>query len=712
LGTYQLGRRLVAASGIVEAHLASCEGRCLVLSRLSPPWTRDATFLERFGVQAQALSTVRADEVAPVIEFGAGGDGFWFAEATGDGEPLRALMTSKAGRLSVDEAFAIIERLAQGLAGLHAAGLTHGDVSASSVFVGSDGRAQLLHAGIAVVAGAHVSRGPARSEPHAVAPEQLKGLLAPATDVFRLGLLLLEMLTGRSLFVAQDPLQVLSHAQRYQGLTAASLQCVPEQVGSLLAGMMHPEPAHRPAANDVVNALQMASSSLGLSPGAQALATAFRRLMSDRQPPMAARTTELRLTPPRPANPPPSLPRPSAPSAPTGAVIGRIGTRRLSADALEAVKSEDAFAKAPALSPPSRAALIEPQLGEQLVRSGRLTTAQLMEAQARAAMLNLSLADALVVDGVLDEDVVTEALATVTRTTFVSSAQLVQLTPENAPLAHLSRPDAERLGAVPLTVKGQGLVVAVPDPLEPGVLEAVRAAAPTMTVYLVRAGARALQDTLARLFGAPDGDPDSWLERGPTSGCAPVSGITTLPADAALDLPGDDAALELEGRPAARARSVTVSGLDEGQSKLVEFLLQGFGVAGQEAIALMQLAGEVARRMNASTQDIDKARFVTAAVAAVNLLERKPPFAASTAGVLEQHLGALALPVKGAVPALFGSLKAMPDDLVGLAVVTTFAFAATGNSSCPTPWQPVIATLRGRRFPTLALEALSRALAS
>jgi serine/threonine protein kinase len=710
VGTYQLGRRLVAASGIVEAHLGSCEGQWFVLSRLSPPWTQDATFLERFGAQAQALSMVRTEEVAPVVEFGAGGDGFWFAEATGDGEPLRALMTSKSGQLSVDEAIAIIERLAQGLVGLHAAGLTHGDVSASSVFVGSDGRAQLLHAGLAVVAGAHASRGPARSEPHAVAPEQLKGLPGPSTDVFRLGLLLLEMLTGRSLFVAQDPLQVLGHAQRYQGLPAAVLQGVPEQVGSVLAWMMHLEPTQRPPADHVVNALQMASSSLGLSPGAGAISTAFRRLMSDRQPPMAARTTELRLTPPRPVNPPPSVPRPSAPSAPVGSVIGRIGTRRLSADALETVKSEDAFAKAPAPSPPNRAALIEPQLGEQLVRSGALGAAQVSEAQARAVMLNLSLADALVIDGVLEEDVVTEALATVTRTTFVSSAQLAQLTAANAPLTSLSQADAERLVAVPLTVKGQGLVVAVADPLEPGVLEAVRAAAPTMTVHLVRAGARALQDTLARLFGAPDGDPDSWLERGPTPGRASVSGITTLTADVALEVPEDGGALELEGRPAARARSVTVSGLDEGQTKLVEVLLQGFGDAGQDAIALVQLAGEVARRLNASTQDIDKTRFVTAAVAAVNLLERKPPFAVATSAALDQHLGALALPVKGAVPALFGPLKSMPDDLVGLAVVTTFAFAATGHSSRPTPWQPVIAALRTRRFPTLALEALGRAL--
>jgi hypothetical protein len=697
---------------VVEAHLASCEGQWLVLSRLSPPWTQDGSFLERFGAHARALAAVHSGDVAPLLEFGSGGDGVWFAEATGDGEPLRALMTSKAGRLSAQEAVAIAEHIAQGLVGLHAAPtpVVHADVSASSTFVGSSGRVQVLHAGLAAVAGAHASRGPARSEPHAIAPEQVGGSPGPATDVFRLGLLLLEMLTGRSLFVANDPLQVLSNAQRYQGLPAAALQGVPEQLGRVLSWMMHQDPSQRPPASNVVDALQMAASSLGGALGEAELAQAFRRLMSDRQPPMAARTTELRLTPPRPTSPPPPVPRPSAPAAP-GTVIGRIGTRRLSPNELEVQKFEDAGAR-PSPPAPSRAALVEGPLGEQLVRSGRLTPPQLAEGLGRAAMLNLTLADALVIDGVLSEDAVTEALASVTRTTFVSSEQLAQLTRENAPLAHLAQADAERLVAVPLTVKGQGLVVAVADPLEPGALDAVRAAAPTMTVHLVRAGPRALQDTLARLYGAPEQDPDSWLERGPTPGRVSTSGITEAPGDGGIEVADDGAALELEGRPAARARSVTATGLDEGQALLVEVLLKGFGEPGREGIALMQLTGEVARRLNASTMDIDKARFVVAAVVASNLASRQPPFAAPVVARFEEHLGPLALPVKGLVPALFGPLKAMPDDLVGLAVVTTFAFAAAGGSSCPTPWQPVIATLRSKRFPSLALDALSRALES
>ncbi|MCU0696127.1 MAG: protein kinase [Myxococcaceae bacterium] len=712
MGTYQLGRRLVAASGVVEAHVGAADGQWLVVSRLSAPWAQDGALLERFGAQARTLSGVHSPHVAPLLEFGAGGDGFWFAEATGDGEPLRALMTSQAGRLSPGEAVAIAERIAQGLAALHGAPtpVVHGDVSASTTFVGSSGRVQVLHSALAAVAGSHASRGPARSEPHAVAPEQVAGVASPATDVFRLGLLLLEMVTGRSLFVAQDPLQVLTNAQRYQGLSGAALQGVPEQLAGVLSWMMHKDPRQRPPAGEVVNALQMAASSWGAAAADAELAQAFRRLMRDRQPPMAARTTELRLTPPRPSMPPPAVPRPSAPAAP-GTVIGRIGTRRVSPDALEATRFEEAGAR-PSPPAPQRAALLEGALGEQLVRAGQLTGAQLTEAQGRASMLNLALADALVIDGVLEEDAVIEALATVTRTTFVSSVQLAQLTRENAPLTHLSQADAERLVAVPLAVRGQGLVVAVADPLEPGVIDAVQAAVPAMTVHLVRSGARALQDTLARLAGAPDEDPDSWLERGPTPGRASTSGIAEQPFGTAIDLPDDGAALELEGRPAGRARSVTVSGLDEGQTKLVELLLRGFGEVGQEGVALVQLTGEVARRMNASTADIDRARFVTAAVVVTNLLSGQAPFAAPAPARVDELLGPLALPVKGVVPALFGPLKSMPDDLVGLAVVTTFSFAATAGSSCPAPWQPVVATLRQRRFPTLALDALVRALES
>lgn len=712
MGTYQLGRRLVAASGVVEAHLGTTAGEWFVLSRLSPPWTQDATLLERYVTYAKLVAATGGAELTRLCEAGAGGDGFWLVEQTGDGEPLRALMASKAGRLSLNEAVAIVERLAQGLGTLHGAGLVHGDVSASSVFVNHQGGVQLLHPGLASLAGAHPSRGPARSEPHSVAPEQLAGPPGPPTDIFRLGLLLLELVTGRSLFVATDPLQVLVLAQRFRTLPPAALEGVPAPLHSVLTWMMHVDPAQRPTAEEVPNALQMAGASLDLSTGDAEIARAFRRLMADRPPPAGSRTTELRVSPPRPSAPPPPVKRAAVvtpPQAPA-AVLGRIGTRRVTHEELEAARAQPLRPSPPLPAAPPPASR-DHQLGEHLVRSGRLTAASLAESQARATMLNLPLADALLFDGVLEEDAVVEALGAVTRTPVVTSAQLAQLEGARAPLHLLSSSQAERFPALPLAEKGPVAVVAVVEPLDAPLLEELKAVM-GRAVQAVRAGDRALRDAVTRLYGGvSDDDPDSWLDRGPDAGHTTDSGIERLATGPGVELPTEEP-LELEGRAPARSRSLTVSGLDDGQTRLVEVLLGALGEAGQEGVALVQLSGELARRLNASPADIDRARFVTAAVVITNLVRRHAPWAPPAVSAFDAQWGPLALPVKGLVPVLFEPGKALPGDLVGLAVVTTFAFAQAGASSCPAPWQPVIATLRSRRFPSIALEALTRALES
>jgi hypothetical protein len=144
--------------------------------------------------------------------------------------------------------------------------------------------------------------------------------------------------------------------------------------------------------------------------------------------------------------------------------------------------------------------------------------------------------------------------------------------------------------------------------------------------------------------------------------------------------------------------------------RLVEALLIGYGDPGREGIALVQLCGDLARRLNASPSDIDKARFVSAAVVAHNLSRARAIWSAPVAADFDAHLGPLALPVKALAPALFDGGKTMPEELVSLAVFCTFVFAQTAGSTCPAPWQPIIASMRARRLPSVALEALTRAL--
>lgn len=700
---------MVAASGVVEAHLGAANGEWLVLSRLSAPWSQDGTFLERFACFARAPLPVHGG-ISSLLEFGSGGDGLWLVERTADGEPLRALMTSKTGSLSVDESVAIMERAVDALAALHAENVVHGDLSASSLFITSAGGVVLMHTGVAVMAGAHPSRGPARSEPHAIAPEQLTSASTAATDVFRLGLLFLEMLTGRSLFVASDPQHVLGIAQRFKGVPPSAFHGVPEQLQSLLGWMMQREPADRPKVSELSNVLHLASSALGFAGGDAEIARAFRRLMVDRLPPMAGRTTELRLQAPRPSTPPPAVAaRVAAPVA--GTVLGRIEPRRVTHEQLKAVRLEDERPRSSPSSFSNPSPMREALLGDELVRSRKLTPAALAESGQRATMLNLPLADTLLVDGILQEDDLVEALAAVTRTPFVTSVALAGLVGGKAPLHLLSQADAERLVAVPLAEKGAVMVVAVIDPLDAEVLEALTLSA-GRTIQAVRGGERALRDTIARLYGgATDDDPDSWLDRGPGVAGKSDSGVTPGEPVDGLTVSEDDAdELELEGRPAGRARTVTVSGLDEGQTRLVEALLVGYGDPGREGIALVQLCGELARRLNASPADIDKARFVTASVVAHNLGRARAIWSAPVVADFDAHLGPLALPVKALAPALFDGGKTMPEELVGLAVFCTFVFAQTAGSTCPAPWQPIIASMRARRLPSVALEALTRAL--
>jgi hypothetical protein len=691
---------------VVEAHLGARDGEWLVLSRLAAPWTQDHTVLDRFGPLAKVLEKPTSPHVAPLVEFGAGGDGHWFVHATGDGEPLRAMMTSKAGRLSLDEALSVVEQVASGLTDLHRAGLVHGDVSASSVFVTNSGRALLLHAGLAAVAGSHPSRGPARSEPHALAPEQLGGLPSQATDVFRLGLLLLELVTGRSFFVAPNPMDTVALAGRYQAPPQGAFQGLPPALAGLLGEMLSAAPASRPAMSELHDAMQMASAAAGIPTGQGEVTRAFRRLLADRQPPMAARTTELRITPPRPSTPPPPVTKPAAatPISAGAAIIGRIEPRRVTHGEMEAVRPSP---PASTSAPPGR----EAQVGEHLVRAGRLSMGQLVEAQKRAAMLNLSLEDSLIVDGVLSEDQVVEALGVVTHTAVMTSQQLGQLDGSRLPLHLLRSEDAERLVAVPLAERGPVVMVAVVDPLDQVALEELKGLI-GRSLQPVRTGDRALRETITRLYGGvSDADLDSWIERGPNAGHQSDSGIVAAPATQ-VEVASDSGVLELEGRADRRPRSVTASGLDEGQAKLVELLFAGYGERGRDGVALMQLAGELARRMNASTQDVDKARFVVAAVAVANLRGQRPAWVAPPAPTLDAELGPLSLPVRALVPGLFDAAKGIPDDLVCLAVLCAFVFAQAGGSTCPTPWQPVITALRARRLPVLAIDALVRVLES
>jgi eukaryotic-like serine/threonine-protein kinase len=116
--------------------------------------------------------------------------------------------------LARDQALALLAQAAEALAGLHRIGLVHRDVKPANFLLRASGELVLADFGLAAEAGragAGLAQGALAGTPRYVAPEQLEGVRAtPAADVYSLGVLLHEMLSGRPPFPGETLMEVLA----------------------------------------------------------------------------------------------------------------------------------------------------------------------------------------------------------------------------------------------------------------------------------------------------------------------------------------------------------------------------------------------------------------------------------------------------------------------------------------------------------------------
>lgn len=215
LGRYEL-ISLLGQGGMGEVHLASDKtlDRHVALKLLSQEHTADPRWLSRFRREARAASAVNHPSILTVYEIGEEDGTHYIATEHIEGENLRQRLGQKP--LTVKEAVEIAIQVAGALAAAHKAGIVHRDVKPENVMVRRDGIVKVLDFGLAKPnAGAQVGSG--ITTPGTVigtlsylSPEQARGLEAdPRSDVFGLGVVLHEMLTGRVPFRGDSPADVL-----------------------------------------------------------------------------------------------------------------------------------------------------------------------------------------------------------------------------------------------------------------------------------------------------------------------------------------------------------------------------------------------------------------------------------------------------------------------------------------------------------------------
>ncbi|MCZ7437779.1 protein kinase [Micromonospora sp. WMMC241] len=166
-----------------------------------------------------------------------------------EGETLADALR-RDGALDWSQAVRICAEIAAGVAAVHAAGLVHRDLKPGNVLLPPAGP-KLVDLGIALAVGADTvnGRGEIRGTPRYMAPEQLLGEVAvPASDVYALGLLLTECLTGHPPVRPDQP-------ERPDHLAALPVDGVPEAVDELRRACLAPEVEDRPTAEEVAHRL-------------------------------------------------------------------------------------------------------------------------------------------------------------------------------------------------------------------------------------------------------------------------------------------------------------------------------------------------------------------------------------------------------------------------------------------------------------------------
>ncbi len=272
LGPYRIEAPL-GAGGMGEVYRAHDTrlGRDVALKVL-----RERESVERFEREARAVAALSHPNILAIHDVGTDGGRAYVAMELLQGETLRERLT--AGPLPLRKALEIGAEIARGLAAAHAAGIVHRDLKPDNVWITREGGVKILDFGLArsvVPAGMADKTRTDVTVPGTVlgtvaymAPEQVRGEAAgPAADVFALGVVLYEMLSGRQPFRAATAPETMTAILRED---PPPLEAVPPAVERVVRRCLEKRPAERfQSSGDLSFALATLSTS-GSAPSLQA----------------------------------------------------------------------------------------------------------------------------------------------------------------------------------------------------------------------------------------------------------------------------------------------------------------------------------------------------------------------------------------------------------------------------------------------------------
>ena len=244
---------------IYRAHDAQL-GRDVAVKLLRPQYGRDPDFLARFRDEARSVAALSHPNIVQVFDYGEDESGPYIVMELVEGDDLASIVRD-TGPLPPRQAARISAEIAKALHAAHGRGIVHRDVKPSNVLVSRDGRVKVADFGIArALAESQLTLpGTTLGSVHYFSPEQARGEPAtPASDIYALGIVLFETLTGQRPFAGDGAAAVaLARLQGPPPRPSDIRSSVPPALDAVVARAMAREPEARFAsAASMANALE------------------------------------------------------------------------------------------------------------------------------------------------------------------------------------------------------------------------------------------------------------------------------------------------------------------------------------------------------------------------------------------------------------------------------------------------------------------------
>ena len=206
-------QELIGTGGMAIVYKAKCHrlNRLVAIKILKSDLAQNEEFRRRFNAESQAVAQLSHPNIVSVYDVSRGGDMEYIVMELIDGITLKQYM-EKRGQLNWRESLHFITQIMRGLSHAHSRGIIHRDIKPQNIMLLDNGQLRMMDFGIARISRAEnqIQNGKkAMGSVHYISPEQAKGEETdPKSDIYSVGVMMYEMLSGKLPFDADDMVEV------------------------------------------------------------------------------------------------------------------------------------------------------------------------------------------------------------------------------------------------------------------------------------------------------------------------------------------------------------------------------------------------------------------------------------------------------------------------------------------------------------------------